>query len=136
MTNCSYTIPGDAYQYDMYWMVDQIKRLSAENERLHKELHELDERQRSLAKDQCAVTANMAAVHTRLDEGDFNTGDYHTWAAEHLEEIVHDAVRFIGFGLSEDGRLVAYVPETWSFLRFDTVNDPTSKCFGRLVINY
>lgn len=131
-----YAAPGDQYQYDIYFIVDQLQRLARQSEALRKKLCEVDDVTRAQGKDIKAAECDIRKTNERLDDGDFNTGDYHEWAAEHMPEIVADMVRFVSFGLAEDGRFVAYVPESWSFLRFDTVLDPTSPCFGRLIINY
>lgn len=131
-----YAAPGDQYQYDIYFIVDQLKRLTCQSEQLRRKVCEQEDGMRHLAQDQMQNNCDIAAVNQRLDSGDFNKGDFEQWTVDNMPQIVADTVKFISFGLTEDGHFVAYVPETWSFLRFDTVQDITSPCFGRLVINY
>lgn len=58
------------------------------------------------------------------------------WLAENLINIVGQIVKFVWFGLSDDGHFVAYVPTSWRFLTFDMVADPDSPDYGRLLLSY
>ena len=53
-----------------------------------------------------------------------------------LVEMVSRIVKYIFFGLSMDGRLVAYIPDSWDFIRFDTVMNTNSPLFGHLVLQW
>lgn len=58
------------------------------------------------------------------------------WIAENLINIVGQIVKFVWFGLSDDGHFVAYIPTSWRFLTFDMVADPDSPDYGRLLLSY
>lgn len=58
------------------------------------------------------------------------------WLAENLINIVSQIVKFVWFGLSDDGHFVAYIPTSWRFLTFDMVADPDSPDYGRLLLSY
>lgn len=58
------------------------------------------------------------------------------WIAENLVNIVGQIVKFVWFGLSDDGHFVAYIPTSWRFLTFDMVADPGSRDYGRLLLSY
>lgn len=58
------------------------------------------------------------------------------WIAENLINIVGQIVKFVWFGLSDDGHFVAYIPASWRFLTFDMVADPDSPDYGRLLLSY
>lgn len=54
-------------------------------------------------------------------------------------DIFGNVVEFVFFGLTDDGHFVAYIPEEWSDLKFNTSNyDITMEGveFGRLVLSY
>lgn len=59
-----------------------------------------------------------------------------SWIAENLINIVGQIVKFVWFGLSDDGHFVAYIPTSWRFLTFDMVADPDSPDYGRLLLSY
>lgn len=58
------------------------------------------------------------------------------WIAENLINIVGQIVKFVWFGLNDDGHFVAYIPTSWRFLTFDMVADPDSPDYGRLLLSY
>lgn len=58
------------------------------------------------------------------------------WIAENLVNIVGQIVKFVWFGLGDDGHFVAYIPTSWRFLTFDMVADPDSPDYGRLLLSY
>lgn len=55
---------------------------------------------------------------------------------KNLKELVANIVKFVSFGLTNDGRFCAYIPENWNFLAFDTIIDPTSDFYGHLLMRY
>lgn len=58
------------------------------------------------------------------------------WIAGNLVNVVGQVVKFVWFGLDDDGHFVAYVPTSWRFLTFDMVADPDSPDYGRLLLSY
>ena len=58
------------------------------------------------------------------------------WLAENLINVVGEIVKFVWFGLDDDGHFVAYIPTSWRFLTFDMVADPDSPDYGRLLLYY
>ena len=59
-----------------------------------------------------------------------------TYIDDNLKNFVSDIVKFVSFGLTNDGRFAAYIPETWRFLTFSTITDPTSPLYNHLVFTY
>lgn len=41
------------------------------------------------------------------------------WLESHMREIMEKAISFCMFGINEDGRYVAYVPDNWNQIAFD-----------------
>lgn len=58
------------------------------------------------------------------------------WIDDNLENIVAGVCKFVQFGISDEGRFMAYIPNNWSFLKFSTVVDPTSELYGHLVLSW
>lgn len=59
------------------------------------------------------------------------------WIDANLQCLVARVVKFVCFGLTEDGYFCAYVPQAWDFLRFDTGMDlfDTDE-YGHLIIKW
>ena len=59
------------------------------------------------------------------------------WIDQNLMTLMARMVRFVCFGLTDDGYFAAYVPESWKFLSFDTGYEYDDKCsYGHLIINW
>ena len=59
------------------------------------------------------------------------------WIDANLQRLVARVVKFVCFGLTQDGYFVAYIPQSWKFLMFDTGIDYTNKDeYGRLIIQW
>ena len=57
------------------------------------------------------------------------------WWEANAVDLVGSLVRFVFFGLTDDGYFVAYIPENWRDINFDTLYTPPED-YGRLCIIY
>ena len=53
-----------------------------------------------------------------------------------LKGLVGRVVKYIIFGLSQDGHFVAMIPSTWDFIHFNTVMDYSSPQYGHLILQW
>lgn len=58
------------------------------------------------------------------------------WIDENVQELVARIVKYVFFGLSKDGYFMGYIPESWKFMNFDTIVDPSSDLYGHLVMRW
>lgn len=59
------------------------------------------------------------------------------WIDENIIEVVSAFVKYVFFGLTDDGHFAAYIPHTWDSITFDTGFDVNNKeTFGRLLLKY
>ena len=58
------------------------------------------------------------------------------WIDNNLQELIGRAIKFVWFGLTESGYFVAYIPDSWSELTFDTCMDFSNEYYGHLLICY
>ena len=59
------------------------------------------------------------------------------WIDANLQCLVARIVKFVCFGLTDDGYFVAYIPATWEFLTFDTgMNYSDQQEYGHLIIKW
>lgn len=74
-----------------------------------------------------------------LEEGDIPQAlidGLATWIDNNIEELIGKNIRYVWFGLTDDGHFVAYMPESWQELWFDTVMDFQNEYYGHLLIKY
>ena len=59
------------------------------------------------------------------------------WIDANLQCLVQRIVKFVCFGLTQDGYFCAYIPQTWKFLQFDTgMNFADKQTYGHLIIEW
>ena len=75
-------------------------------------------------------------LFAKLKAGDFTKDTFIEWVNTNMTDIIHQMVRFVFFGLDDDGHFVAYIPASWDFLHFDTLLDPDKPGYGHLVVYY
>lgn len=135
-TSPPYAAPGDHYQYDLYWLVNQLKQALTNTETLR--LHDIGQDTRLDGLDVLTAQLKDAAdqLFAKLKAGDFTKDTFVEWVNTNMTGIIYQMVRFVFFGLDDDGHFVAYVPASWEFLHFDTLLDPDKPGFGHLVVYY
>lgn len=135
-TSPPYAAPGDHYQYDLYWLVNQLKQALTNTETLR--LHDIGQDTRLDGLD--TVTAQLKEatdqLFAKLKAGDFTKDTFIEWVNTNMTGIIYQMVRFVFFGLDDDGHFVAYIPASWEFLHFDTLLDPDEPGYGHLVVYY
>ena len=56
-----------------------------------------------------------------------------------MEDIINNAVRMVFFGLTDSGYFVAYIPDSWDDIQFNTTGydyPTTDYSYGHLVLSY
>ena len=112
-------------------------------------INQIIENQQAFAEDLEELSVDVAGIHDDIDamQADIDAiknGEYidqyielvKEWVDTHLPDIVGRVARYIIFGLSNDGYFVAYIPESWQFMEFDSIADPTSELYGHLVMRW
>ena len=58
------------------------------------------------------------------------------WIDANLQCLVARIVKFVCFGLTDDGYFTSYYPFSWKTVQFDTIADYSSDYYGCLVLLY
>ncbi len=58
------------------------------------------------------------------------------WVDEHMQDIIEQAVKWVYFGLNDEGYFVAYIPESWNDITFDTGAVYGRSDYGRLILRF
>lgn len=56
------------------------------------------------------------------------------WIDNNLQVMVSKLVKYVWFEVNEDGYFVAYIPDTWDFIDFDTEMNPDNEDYGKLAL--
>lgn len=84
----------------------------------------------------------VALIQDELQK--FINGDYTNlyiqslanWIDNNLQELVGRVVKYIFFGLTDDGYFCAYIPSAWQWISFDTIVNPNDPMYGHLLLHW
>lgn len=82
---------------------------------------------------------NLMAQFEQFKESGFE--DYYleqieTWVNNNLAELYRLLVKQVFFGLTLDGHFIAYIPESWNDIVFDTGMQYGVDTYGRLILRW
>ena len=83
--------------------------------------------------------ARLEELFEKFQESGFD--DYyreqiHEWVQANMEPIISDAIKMVWFGLTDDGRFCAFVPQSWNDIVFDTGAVYGTTEYGRLILKF
>lgn len=81
----------------------------------------------------------LTEIFKKFQESGFN--DYYRqqiydWVQENMPNIISEAIKTVYFGLTPDGYFVAYIPDSWQQIIFDTEANYTSDNYGHLILSF
>ena len=88
---------------------------------------------------------DLYAFMEALEEGDLPEGmkqGLYQWATEHLIDLVGATISNVFFGLTDVGYFVAYIPDSWADIEFNTseydiiLSEHPEYGYGHLVLSY
>lgn len=86
-----------------------------------------------------AAIASLNARFTYLENGGY-IDNYvvalRNWINENMVDLIQESVKFVQFGINDDGYFYADVPENWDNLQFSTIYDTEHPDYLHLVIEY
>ena len=66
---------------------------------------------------------------------DYYAAQIEQWIADNMEWIIEQSIKMVFFGLTLDGYFVAYIPESWNDIVFDTGMVYGQPEYGRLILS-
>ena len=67
---------------------------------------------------------------------DYYEKQLEAWINANMERILKKSIQMVFFGLTLDGYFVAYIPETWNEIVFDTGMVYGEDTYGRLILRW
>lgn len=136
----AYTPALPQFYWDVYSAEQRIKHICFEIDKLIKYADSLGTNMNWLYD---ALTELQAALDELADNiPEKFASQIQAWIDSHMESIIKAAIRMVFFGLTDDtykggtGYFVAYIPESWNEIVFDTGADPNLDTYGRLILRW
>ena len=121
----------DPNLYNDDWLLNSIKGLKAS-------IDELD----AWKEEHTAEYEELKTLYDEIMSGDFPESvviAFNNWARVNMPSLVADMVKAVFFGLNDSGYFVAYVPDSWADIIFNTTGlDITipGVDYGHLVLSF
>lgn len=118
----------DFHELNLSWVIERIKKLMGQVSNLEdwRAQHE-DEYQQ------------LKDLYDAVMSGDFPPSiveAFEDWMSRNAIELVGKLVKHVYFGLTDDGYFCAFIPDNWSDITFDTIDDFNDPLYGHLMLMY
>lgn len=113
------------YDSDLGWLIENVKKLI-----------------------ECCNTVQDAIEALNKFMDDINNGNFpesvinafKEWMRENLTDLIGELIKGVYFGLTQTGYFVAYIPDSWDDIIFNTsgfdIDIPEETEFGHLILSY
>lgn len=120
------------YDSDLGWLIREVKRIMLITDNLEEWKAEFQE-----------AYEQLKAIYDDVISGNFPPGivnAFNRWMEQHGLDIIGHLATMVFFGITDDGYFVAYIPEGWDDILFNTteydINIPGYTDFGHLVLSF
>ena len=123
----------------MYWDVkSQEQRILTICKQIHKLICYADMLGDKIEIDHADILELQRLFEQFQESGfdDYYAAQVEKWIDEHLQFIYDHTIKQIYFGLTLDGYFVAYIPESWDDITFDTIMNYSDPNYGCLTLSY
>lgn len=123
----------------LYWNVkSQEQRILAICEQLHKLICYADCLGDKINLDHIQIEELQKQFELFKEHGfdEYYLEQVEKWIDENLKYIYDHTIKQIYFGLTQDGFLCAYIPESWDDITFDTIMNFSDDNYGSLTLSY
>ena len=119
------------HELNLDYILEQVERIAKENGVIQKDLEELKAEYNTLEEFYNAIMAG--SFPDPFKEA------LTIWFEENALNIIGNSIKFVFFGLSQDGHFISYIPENWEDIAFGTSgydDFPENVDFGHLTLSY
>lgn len=123
----------------LYFNVDsQEQRIFALCKQLHKLICYADMLGEKINLDHTDIEELQTLFEKFMESGfdDYYADQVATWIDNHLQYVFETTVKQVYFGINEQGYFVAYIPESWDDIVFDTGMQYGIDTYGRLILRW
>lgn len=95
--------------------------------KLTKYVNQIIDDEKKIAEQLDATVADVKELQDALKNGNFE---------KIFNEYMRQSMKLVWFGLNDNGRFVAYIPDSWKEIMFSTILDYNNPYYGHLVLGY
>lgn len=123
------------HDLNLDWILKMIKELAERTDSLEELVQELQKRLELTEEQVKDILAELEAIKDGKYM-DVYIDALGKWIDKNLQQLISRIVKYVFFGLSEDGHFTAYIPDSWDFITFSTNMNFESDLYGHLVMSW
>lgn len=112
-----------------------VKYLCCEYDKLRHYADTLADKENETAQ----AVNQLTEIFKKFQESGFEEYYYqqiYDWVQQNMPTIISDAIKMVFFGLTDNGYFVAYIPNSWSQIMFDTEANYEADNYGHLILSF
>lgn len=119
--------------WDVYSQEQRIKQLCMNFSKAEQYLDTVATLTNNWQKEYVEIVQDALDEFEEILKGGIET-EIDAWIEDNMERVIKDAVKMVFFGLTLDGYFVAYIPDSWADIIFDTGYEYSADEYGRLIL--
>lgn len=131
----AYTPVIPKFYWDAKSQEEIVKYLCCEYDKLRHYADSLADKENETAQ----AVNQLTEIFKKFQESGFEEYYYqqiYDWVQKNMPNIISDAIKMVFFGLTDDGYFVAYIPNSWSQIMFDTEANYEADNYGHLILSF
>lgn len=131
----SYTPVIPKFYWDAKSQEEIVKYLCCEYDKLRHYADSLADKENETAQ----AVNQLTEIFKKFQESGFDEYYYqqiYGWVQANMPNIISEAIKTVYFGLTLDGYFVAYIPDSWRQIIFDTEANYESDNYGHLILSF
>lgn len=124
------------YDTDLGWLIRAVLKLRDTVKEISESTISIDEKLAAFQQVIDEIDKKVDELISGKTYQDLYIETIKDYLKNNLTDYVADLVKYVIFGIDNDGHFIACIPESWQFITFDTIVNSESPLYGHLILNW
>lgn len=124
------------YDTDLGWLIRAVLKLRDTVKEISESTISIDEKLAAFQQVIDEIDKKVDELISGKTYQDLYIETIKDYLKNNLTDYVADLVKYVIFGIDNDGHFIACIPESWQFITFDTIVNSDSPLYGHLILNW
>jgi len=130
------------HDLNLDWILQKMKEAISQVDINNAKVELLSDKCDEFQEELNVVNSAITAINNELEK--VENGEYVqlylnsiiSWIDNNLQQLVANIVKYVAFEIDDSGYFIANIPDTWKFLKFDTIVDTNNPDYGHLILEW
>lgn len=124
------------YDTDLGWLIREVIKLKDTVKKISESTLNIDEKLAAFQQVIDEIEKKVDDLINGKTYQDLYIETIKDYLKNNLTDYISELVKYVMFGLDNDGHFIACIPESWQFITFDTIVNSESPLYGHLILNW